>query len=174
MKKKDISDDYVRTLSERERKIIKKYIDENLKKNYIRSFKASAEQSIIFAFKSDNEIQLYIDFRKLNKIIKKKSSTLSLMTDLQQQIVKTKWFTQLDLRDAFHLIKIKEGDEWKTAFKTAFGLFEYIIMSFKLKNTSTTFQTIIVRDRHRASHMSVIWLELKAWEVNTEAAASNI
>ena len=58
MKEKNISDNYVRTLSEKERKIIKEYIDKNLKKNYIKSLKVSAEQSIIFAFKSNNEIRL--------------------------------------------------------------------------------------------------------------------
>ena len=143
IKRKEILDDYVRTLSEKERKIVKKYIDENLKKNYIRSSKASAEQSIIFAPKSNNEIQLCIDFRKLNDIIKKKSSTLLLMTDLQRQIIRIKWFTQLDLRNTFHLIRMQENDEWKTAFKTEFELFEYTIMSFELKNASTTFQAII-------------------------------
>ena len=56
IKEKDISNDYVRTLSEKERKIIKKYIDKNLKKNYIKSFKADAKQPINFASKSDNEI----------------------------------------------------------------------------------------------------------------------
>ena len=90
MKEKDIFNNYVRTLSEKERKIIKEYIDENLKKSYIRLSKANAEQSIIFASKSDNEIQLCIDFRKLNDIIKKRSSTLSFMTDLQRQIVRAK------------------------------------------------------------------------------------
>ena len=90
MKEKDILDDYVRTLSKKERKIIKEYIDKNLKKNYIKSSKASAEQSITFVSKSDNEIQLCIDFRKLNNIIKKRNSTLSLMTDLQRQIIRVK------------------------------------------------------------------------------------
>ena len=90
MKEKNILNDYVRTLSEKERKIVKEYIDENLKKNYIKSSKASAEQSMIFASKSDNEIQLCIDFRKLNDIIKKRSSALSLMTDLQRQIIRAK------------------------------------------------------------------------------------
>ena len=143
IKRKDISDDYVRTLSEKKRKIVKEYIDENLKKNYIRSSKVSAEQLIIFVSKSDNEIQLCIDFRKLNDIIKKRSLTLSLMTDLQRQIIRAKWFIQLDLKNAFYLIRMKEGDEWKTVFKTEFELFEYTIMSFELKNASTTFQTII-------------------------------
>ena len=143
MKEKDILDDYVRTLSEKEKRIVKEYIDENLKKSYIRSSKASAEQSIIFASKSDNEIQLCIDFRKLNNIIKKRSSTFSLMTDLQRQIIKVKWFTQLNLKDAFYLIRMKKDDEWKTAFKTEFELFEYTIMLFELENASTTFQAII-------------------------------
>ena len=93
IKKKNIFDDYLRTLSEKERKIIKEYIDENLKKNYIKLSKASAEQSIIFAPKSDNEIRLCIDFRKLNNIIKKRNSVLSLMSDLQRQIIRAKWFT---------------------------------------------------------------------------------
>ena len=65
------------------------------------------------------------------------------MTDLQRQIIKVKWFTQLDLRNAFHLIKMKKDDEWKTVFKTEFELFEYTIISFELKNASATFQTII-------------------------------
>ena len=143
MKEKNISDDYVRTLSEKERKIVKEYIDENLKKNYIKSSKANAEQSIIFASKLDNKIQLYINFKKLNDRIKKRSSTLSLMTDLQRQIIKAKWFTHLNLRNAFYLIRMKEDDEWKTAFKTKFELFEYIIISFGLKNASATFQAII-------------------------------
>ena len=81
MKEKHIFNDYVRTLS-KEKKTIKKYIDENLKKNYIRLSKANTEQSITFISKSDNKIQLYINFRKLNKIIKKRNSTLLLVIDL--------------------------------------------------------------------------------------------
>ena len=90
MREKIISDDYVRTLSEKERKIVKEYINQNLKKNYIKSSKASAKQSRIFASKSDNEIQLCINFRKLNNIIKKRSFAFLLMTDLQRQIIRIK------------------------------------------------------------------------------------
>ena len=65
------------------------------------------------------------------------------MTDLQRQIVKIKCYTQLNLKNTFHLVRMKEDDEWKTVFKTEFELFEYTIMSFGLKNASATFQTII-------------------------------
>jgi hypothetical protein len=59
-------------------------------------------------------------------------------------------FTKLDLRDAYHRLQIKEGDEWKTAFKTRYSLFEYMVMPFGLANTLATFQAYI----HKAlSHL---------------------
>ena len=54
-----------------------------------------------------------------------------------------KWFHKIDLENGYHLIPIKEGDEWKTAFRCRYGLFEYTVMPFGLVNTPVTFQGMI-------------------------------
>jgi hypothetical protein len=55
----------------------------------------------------------------------------------------SKWFTKIDLRDAYHQIKIKHRDKWKTAFRTQYRHYEYLIIPFRLTNTPTTFQSYI-------------------------------
>ena len=59
------------------------------------------------------------------------------------QLSKAKWYTKLDIRGAYNLIRMKEGEEWKTAFHTHYGLFESLVMPFGLTNAPATFQTYI-------------------------------
>jgi hypothetical protein len=84
-----------------------------------------------------------VDYRGLNKVTIKDRTPLPLMTELRERLAKAKWFTLLDLKNGYNLIRIKEGDEWKTAFRTRYGLFEYTVMPFGLCNAPGTFQSMI-------------------------------
>ena len=84
-----------------------------------------------------------VDYRGVNKIMVKDRTPLPLMTELREQVAKAKIFTKLDLRHDYNLIRIAEGDEWKTAFRTKYGLFEYLVMPFGLCNAQASFQAVI-------------------------------
>jgi len=71
------------------------------------------------------------------------SYPLPLIGDLRDRVKGAKVFTKLDLKSAYNLVRIKEDDEYKTAFRTRYGHFEYFVMPFGLKNASATFQHFI-------------------------------
>ncbi len=77
-----------------------------------------------------------IDYRGLNDITVKNRYPLPLMSA-------AKVFTKLDLRNAYHLVRIKERDEWKTAFNTPIGQFEYRVLPFGLVNAPAVFQALV-------------------------------
>ena len=81
-----------------------------------------------------------VDYRGLNKVTKKNRYPLPLILGLLEQLGRAKIFTRIDLRGAYNLVRIKEGDEWKTAFRTRYGHFEYNVMPFGLTNASAAFQ----------------------------------
>jgi len=65
------------------------------------------------------------------------------MNELREKIQGSQWFIKLDLKNSYYLIWIKEGDEWKIAFKTKYGLYQYTIMHFGLINAPSSFQEMI-------------------------------
>jgi len=65
------------------------------------------------------------------------------MQELQDRVQGAQWFTKMDLKNGFNLIRIREGDEWKTAFRTRYGLYEFQVMPFGLTNAPSTFQDMM-------------------------------
>jgi hypothetical protein len=65
---------------------------------------------------------------------------LPLITESLERLAQAKVYTKLDVREAYYIIRIREGDEWKTAFKTRYGYFEYTVMLFGLTNAPAQFQ----------------------------------
>ncbi|OQD64946.1 hypothetical protein PENANT_c409G07288, partial [Penicillium antarcticum] len=132
-------------LSPNELGVLRNYIDEMLAKEWIRPSQSPAGAPIIFVKKKDRSLRLCVDYRGLNNITIKNRYPLPLVSETMDRLSGAKIFTQLDLRDAYHRIRIKEGDEWKTAFRTRYGHFEYTVMPFGLANTPATFQAYINR-----------------------------
>ncbi|TID00080.1 Retrovirus-related Pol polyprotein from transposon opus [Colletotrichum higginsianum] len=130
-------------LNENQREELDKYIDENLRKGYIRPSTSPAGYPILFVPKKNGKLRLCVDYRQLNDITIKNSYPLPLITELRDLLYGAKWFTALDLKGAYNLIRIKEGEEWKTCFRTRRGNYEYLVMPFGLTNAPASFQTMI-------------------------------
>ena len=88
-------------------------------------------------------LHLCIDYRGINNITVPNRYPLLNMDELKERVRGAKWFKKIILKNSYHLIRIKEGDEWKTAFRCRYGLFEYTVMSFSLVNAPATFQGMI-------------------------------
>ena len=119
---------------------LKTYIKTNLANGFIRPSKSSTGALILFICKKDGSFWLYIDDQGLNNLTIKNWYLLPLIGESLDRLGRVKRFTQLDLTNAYHQIRIREGDEWKTTFWTWYGYFEYQVMSFDLSNALATFQ----------------------------------
>ena len=122
---------------------LKTYIDENLRKGFIRPSTSPAGAGIFFVEKKDHSLRPCVDYRELNKVTIKNRYPLPLVPELFQRLGAAVIFTKLDLRGAYNLVRIRDGDEWKTAFRTRFGHFEYLVMPFGLCNAPATFQHFV-------------------------------
>jgi hypothetical protein len=83
------------------------------------------------------------DYRALNAITWKNRYPLPLIDDLIHRLSSARYFTKLDVQWGYNNVQIKEGDEWKAAFRTNRGLFEPLVMYFGLTNSPATFQTMM-------------------------------
>jgi len=127
-------------LSKFEQEILKQFIDENLINGFIHSTSSPHGVPVLFMKKKDGSLWLYVDFHGLNRITKKDRYPLPLISDLLDSPRKARIYTKIDLRHAYHLVHIAEGDEWKTAFCTRYGAFEWSVMPFGLTNAPAAFQ----------------------------------
>ena len=131
------------SLSQTELEALSEYIKENLAKGFIRPSSSPAGAPILFVKKKDSSLRMCVDYRGLNNITVKNRYPLPLIHEMLDRLVGSKYFTKLDLRGAYNLVRIKEGEEWKTAFRTRYGHFEFTVMPFGLTNAPATFQALM-------------------------------
>ena len=119
---------------------LQEFIDEHLNIGFIRPSCSSHGSPILFVKKKDGSLWLCVDFRSLNKIPKKDCYPLPLITDLLDAPWKARIYTKIDLQHTYHLVRIAEGDKWKTAFRTHYSSFKWLVMPFRLTNGPAAFQ----------------------------------
>jgi len=126
-----------------EKVTLKEYIEDGLKRGTLRRSKAPHACSFFFIDKKDGKLQPVQDYRPLNAITVKNAAPIPLIPKLVNKLLGARFFTKLDVRWGYNNIRVREGDEWKTAFKTPMGLYESTVMTFGLCNAPTTFQTFM-------------------------------
>ncbi|QRW21043.1 Transposon Tf2-1 polyprotein [Rhizoctonia solani] len=130
-------------LTQDKRAALADYIDKNLAKGFICRSTSSAASPILFVKRKSGKLCLCVNYQGLNAITKRNRYPLPLISDLLNRVNGCKIFSKINLKNAFNLIRIAAGDEWKTAFCTNLGLFEYLVMPFGLTNAPATFQALI-------------------------------
>uniref|UniRef100_A0A9J7WUR7 Gypsy retrotransposon integrase-like protein 1 n=1 Tax=Cyprinus carpio carpio TaxID=630221 RepID=A0A9J7WUR7_CYPCA len=130
-------------LSQPETEAMNSYIDEQLAKGFITPSTSPASAGFFFVKKKDGGLRPCIDYRGLNEITVKYRYPLPLVPAALEVLRTARYFTKLDLRNAYNLIRIREGDEWKTAFSTTSGHYQYRVMPFGLSNSPSVFQAFV-------------------------------
>ncbi|QRW22891.1 Transposon Tf2-7 polyprotein [Rhizoctonia solani] len=119
---------------------LRKLLKEQLDKGLICPSKSKYGSPVHFVNKKNGKRRMVVDYRSLNANTVKNAYPLPLIQSLIEKLRGAKYFSTIDLKSGYNLVQIKEGDEWKTAFKTKYGLFEYLVMPFGLCNAPAAFQ----------------------------------
>jgi hypothetical protein len=130
----------VYALNEVELEILREWLQEMLRTGKIRPSKSLATAPILFMPKPHSRgLRLCVEYQGINKITIANRYPLPLMSELQDRVRGVTFFTKIDLKNSYHLIWIKEGNEWKTAFRCRYRLYEFLVIPFGLTNTPATF-----------------------------------
>src|SRR5258705_13209729 len=128
------------SLSPLELTALQEFLEEHTWNGFIRPTKSPWGAPVLFIKKKDGSLHLCVDFHALNKVMEKDRYPLLLIMDLLNVPGPARIYSKIDLKHAYHLVRIAEGDEPKTAFRTHYGSFKCRAMPFGLSNAPAVFQ----------------------------------
>ncbi|GBG58638.1 hypothetical protein CBR_g37 [Chara braunii] len=147
-------------MSEEELSVLRAQLDDLLEKGWIRPSSSPYSALVLFVRKKNKDLRLCIDYRKLNTQTVKNADPLPRIDDLLERLGGAKFFSKLDLKSGYHQLEIQQEDRYKTAFKTRYGHFEWLVMPFRLTNGPATFQAAMTMEfRHMLDRFVLIYLD---------------
>jgi len=126
-------------LSQDELKELWSYIKQNEERGWIRETYCDRGSPIMFVKKKNGKLRLCVDYRALNHVTKKDRYPLPLIGEALDRLQTAKYHTKLEIKDAYHNVRIKAGDEWKTTITTKYATYEYMVKPFGLTNAPAAF-----------------------------------
>ncbi|KAJ9541044.1 hypothetical protein OSB04_027550 [Centaurea solstitialis] len=128
-----------------EMKELKEQLEDLLSRGFIRPSVSPWGAPVLFVKKKDGSMRLCIDYRELNRVTIRNKYPLPRIDDLFDQLQGAKYFSKIDLRSGYHQLRIRDRDIPKTAFRTRYGHYEFIVMPFGLSNAPAVFMDLMNR-----------------------------
>ncbi|KAH0773630.1 hypothetical protein KY290_010767 [Solanum tuberosum] len=167
-----------------ELKELKEQLKDLLDKGFIQPSISPWGAPVLFVRKNDGSLSMCIDYRQLNKVTIKNKYPLPRIDNLFDQLQGASYFSKIDLRSGYHQLRVRGVDIPKTAFRTRYGLYEFLVMSFGLTNVLEVFMDlmnrvfrhyldmfvivfiddILIYSRSENEHMDHLWIVLQVFK----------